>query len=100
MDFGFICSSTSDYSRPSTSTDRVVFSYDGYSSYLIVIDEASRYIWIFLTASKDPPITIVWEFLTHHGHEEGGCIRTDQGGELARNHSFQDMDLRKFHYTL
>jgi hypothetical protein len=66
MDFGFIRSSTSDYSRPLTFTDRVVFSYDGYSSYLIVIDEASRYIWIFLTASKDPPITIVREFLTHH----------------------------------
>jgi hypothetical protein len=100
MDFGFIRSSTSNYSWPTTSTDRVVFSYDGYSSYLIVIDEASRYAWIFLMTSKEPPIAIVWEFLTQHGHEDGGCIWTDQGGKLARNHSFQDMVLREFHYTL
>jgi hypothetical protein len=51
MDFGFIRLSTSNYSRPMTSTDRVVFSYDGYSSYLNVIDEASQYVWIFLTTS-------------------------------------------------
>jgi hypothetical protein len=100
MDFGFIHSSTSDYSRPTASTDCVIFSCDGYSSYLIVIDEASQYVWIFLTASKDPPITILWEFLTQHGHEDGGCIRMDQGGKLARNHSFQDMVLCEFHYTL
>jgi hypothetical protein len=99
MDFGFIRSSTSDYSRPTTSTDRIMFSYNGYSSYLIVIDEASQYVW-FLTASKEPPIAIVWEFLTQHGHYNGRCIQTDQGGELAHNYSFQDMILREFHYTL
>jgi hypothetical protein len=100
MDFEFICSSTSDYSRPTTSTNRVIFSYDGYSSYLIVINEASRYIWIFLAASKEPPITIVWEFLTQHGHDNSGCIQMDQGSKLACNHSLQDMVLREFQYTL
>ncbi len=50
-DFGFVCSSTSNYFQPTTSTDRVTFSYDGYSLYLIVIDQASQYVWIFLTAS-------------------------------------------------
>jgi hypothetical protein len=100
MDFGFICLSTSNYSRPTTSTDRVVFSYDGYSLYLIVIDEASQYVRIFLTASKEPLIAIVWEFLTQHGHEDGGCMQTNQGNKLACNHSFQDMVLCEFHYTL
>jgi hypothetical protein len=100
MDFGFICSSTSDYSRPTTSTDRIVFSYHGYSLYLIVINKASQYVWIFLTASKEPPIAIVWEFLTQHGHDNSGCIRTDQGRKLARNSLFQDMVLCEFHYTL
>ncbi len=51
-------------------------------------------------ASKEPPIAIVREFLTQHGHNNGGCIRTDQGGKLARNYLFQDMVLREFHYTL
>ena len=74
--------------------------YDGYTSYLLIIDEASRYVWVFLTASKNPPLDIVMEFLHHHGHEDGGSIRTDQGGELARSAAFQDLLLRQFHYTL
>ena len=100
MDFGFMRASTSDYSRRDRAKDRVVFSYDGFSSYLLIVDEASRYVWVFLTASKSPPIDIVKEFLTQHGHKDGGCIRTDQGGELARSSAFQDMLLRDFHYTL
>ena len=89
-----------DYSQPHKGTDRVVRSYDGYTSYLLIIDEASRYVWVFLTASKTPPLDIVMEFLHHHGHEDGGSIRTDQGGELARSAAFQDLLLQQFHYTL
>jgi hypothetical protein len=100
MDFGFMRASAADYSCPHKGTDRVVRSYDGYSSYLLIIDEASRYVWVFLTASKNPPLDIVTEFLHHHGHEDGGSIRTDQGGELARGVAFQDLLLRQFHYTL
>jgi hypothetical protein len=100
MDFGFMRASTSDYARRDKSKDRVVSSYDGFTSYLLVIDEASRFVWVFLTATKSPPIDIIKEFLTQHGHEDGGCIRTDQGGELARSSAFQDMLLRDFHYTL
>jgi hypothetical protein len=39
-----------DYSRPDKMKDRVVCSYDGYSSFLLVIDEASRFDWIFLVS--------------------------------------------------
>jgi hypothetical protein len=92
--------STSDYSHCDKTKDRVVFSYDGFSSYLLIVDEASRYIWVFLTHSKSPPLDIISEFLQQHGHKEGGCIRTDQGGELARSADFQDMILRTFHYTI
>jgi hypothetical protein len=99
MDFGFIWSAL-DYSRPTTSTNRVVFSYDGFSLYLMVVDEASCYAWIFLTTSKEPPMVIVWEFLTQHSHVDSGCIQRDQGGKLACNHAFQDMVLGNFHYTL
>ena len=100
MDFGFMRSSTSDYARPNKSTDRVVSSYDGYTSYLLTIDEASRMAWVFLTKSKDPPFDIVRAFLTLHGHSDGGCIRTDQGGELASSGAFRDLILREFRYTL
>jgi hypothetical protein len=93
-------SSASDFSRANKSKDRVVFSHDGFSSYLLVVDEASWYIWVFLTRTKDPPLDMISEFLQQHRHVEGKCIRTDQGGELARSRALQDMVLRDHHYTL
>ena len=100
MDFGFMRASASDFGKRSKATDRVVFSYDGYSSYLLIVDEASRYIWVFLTSSKEPPLDIVTAFLTQHGHNDGGCIRTDQGGELAGSATFIDTVLREHRYTV
>jgi hypothetical protein len=88
MDFGFMRASTTDYSRRDKSKDRVVLSYDGFSAYFLIVDEASRYVWIFLTNSKSPPLDIIEEFLTLHGHAEGGCIRTNQGGKLAGSSKF------------
>ncbi len=64
------------------------------------MDEVSRYVWVFLRVSKDPPLDIVREFLHLHGHEDGGSIRTDQGGKLVRSLEFQDLILWTFHYTL
>jgi hypothetical protein len=49
---------------------------------------------------KFPQLNIIEEFLTQHGHEEGGCIRTDHGGKLACSSKFQDLLLWKFHYTI
>ncbi len=91
--------SASDYSWPNKSKDRVVQSFDGYSSYLLIVDEASRFVWIFLTASKEPPLAIIRVFLTQHGHSDGGLVRTDQDGKLARCSALQDMLLWDFHYT-
>jgi hypothetical protein len=76
MDFGFMCASSSDLG-PGTadrSQNRVIFSYDGFSSYLLIVNEASRYIWVFLTKSKEPPLDIVSAFLRQHGHPGGGCV--------------------------
>ncbi len=100
MDFGFMQASTSDYSRPQKGTDRMVKSYDGYMSNLLIVDEMTRYVWVFLTASKDPQLDIVREFLHLHGHEEGGNICTDHDGKLTRTLDFQDLVLCTFHYTL
>lgn len=94
MDFGFMWASSTDYSRPKKVNDRVVASWDGYSSYLLVVDEASRYIWVFLTKSKEPPLDILDSFLDRFGHVNGGSIRSDQGGELARSFAYSDLLLR------
>jgi hypothetical protein len=99
MDFGFMRSSRSDYSRPNKRYDRVISSWDGYSSYLLIVDEASRFIWVFLTKSKDPPIDIIDKFLQKFGHADGGSIRTDQGGELAGSSALLDMVLRQHSYV-
>ncbi len=49
MDFGFMWASSLDYQRPNKANDRVIASWDGYSTYLLIVHEASRYIWVFLT---------------------------------------------------
>ncbi len=92
--------SSLDYQRLNKGTDRVIASWDGYSLYLLVVDEASRYIWVFLTKSKEPPLDIINTFLDHCGHELGGLIHTDQSGELAHSFTFIDMLLRKHKYVI
>ncbi len=56
--------------------------------------------WVFLTKTKDPPIDLVRAFLTLHGHSDGGCVHTDQGGELASSGAFRDLLMREFSYSL
>jgi hypothetical protein len=64
------------------------------------MDEASRFIRVFLTKSKEPPVDIVDTFLDRFGHDKGGSIQSDQGGELARSHGFTDKLLRKHNYVI
>jgi hypothetical protein len=100
MDFGFMRASSLEYKRPNKGTERVIASWDGYSLYLLVVDEASQYIWVFLMKSKKPPLDIIDTFLDHCGHELGGLIYTDQGGKLARSFTLTDMLLRKHNYVI
>jgi hypothetical protein len=74
MDFGFMHASSSNYSRPNKMTDWVIDSWDEYSLYLLVVDEALRYIWVFLTKSKEPPLDIIDTFLDRFGLKIGGSI--------------------------
>jgi hypothetical protein len=65
------------------------------------VDELSKHVWVFLTKSKEPPIELVTTFLRQFGHKDGGSIRTDQGGELARSAAFRDAALsRDFDVTV
>jgi len=100
MDFGFMRASSSDYSSPNIATDRVVESFDGYVAYLIIVDEASKFVWIFLRKSKEPPIDLVSHFLQMYGRRTGGVIRCDQGGELARSADFRNTMMEKHLYVV
>jgi hypothetical protein len=102
MDFGFMRSSTSDFSCPNLATDRVgvVRSLDVFNSYLLIVDELSRYCWFFLYLSKEPTIDEVSAFLDIFGRNIGGIIRCNQGGELAKLNAFVSIMLKIFNYVI
>ena len=81
MDFGFV-RGPKNKSEP---TGKILASFDGYTSYLLITDEASRYNWVFPTKDKKPTLLIVSTFLEHHGLKQGmRRVRTDQGGNSQR----------------
>ncbi len=67
---------------------------------MLIVDKATRYVWVFLTKSKTPPLDILNEFFTRFGHAHGGSVRTNQGGELACSFALSDLLLRNYHYVL
>ena len=99
-DFGFLRASTMDFSRRNEEEDRIVQSYDGFNSYLLVVDEHSRHLWVFLSKSKEPPIEEMSDFLSIRGLPSGGVIRCDQGGELAKSTKFRTEMMRRHHYVV
>ena len=78
----------------------MVKSFDGYESYLLVVDETSRHVWVFLTELKEPPTETVTDFMRRHGHKDGGMIRCDQGGELARSEEFCTRVLKECNFVV
>jgi hypothetical protein len=80
--------SSTDFTKPSIATNRVVESFDGFVAYLLIVDEASRHVWVFPWKSKEPPVDLVSHFLHMYGCSSGGVIRCDQGGELAWSSAF------------
>jgi hypothetical protein len=81
MDFGFVRGS--DWKKKD-SDGKTVTSIDGNRAYLLVIDRATRYIWIFVTKTKHPPITQVAGLLSKfEGLHQNATVTTDLGGELG-----------------
>lgn len=90
MDMGFVRGT--GYST-TTTEGKLITSLDGYNSYVIIVDRATRYTWIILTKAKTPQVEMISKFLTVHGNKQEvhRTIRTDQGGELWKSHQFQRM---------
>lgn len=74
MDFGFLRASKLDYSNKENTEDRVIFSFDGYSSYLLIVDEETKFVWVFLCKTKEPPLDLVHLHLDIFGRKQGGSI--------------------------
>ena len=87
--------------RTAKSHHPIKTSHDGYSSYLLITDAASRFTWIFLTKTKEPPIITLNTFMEQHGLNDKTpkFVRTDQGGELARSQAFRNL-MAKHNYTV
>jgi hypothetical protein len=49
-----------------------------------------------LLSQRTPPLDIIDAFFKLHGHPEGGCVQTDQGGELASSAKFGDLILQEY----
>jgi hypothetical protein len=89
MDFGFVRGTEFNYK---TETGKTITSIDGKNSYLAIIDRSSRYIWIFLTDSKKPPVQAAKMILQKFKSSSPiRTVRVDQGGELGKSHDFRDM---------
>jgi dUTP pyrophosphatase len=97
MDFGFVRGS--DWKRIDTD-GKLVTSNDGYRSYLLIVDRKTRYSYIFLTKTKQPPLQEVRGILTKYAGVYRDCsVTTDNGGELAKSVEFRRV-IRDAGYTL
>jgi len=88
MDMGFVRGTK--FSKKDEDGN-LVTSIDGYNSYLLIVDRATRYTWVFLSKTKHPQVQSIVDFLKLHGTAEKvlKTIRTDEGGELWGSHAFQ-----------
>jgi dUTP pyrophosphatase len=89
VDFGFM--KGSGYCNKDEE-GRTITSIDGFRSYFLIIDRKTRYIWLFLTKTKKPPLSIFAQFLKQHGHPTASnrTVRSDRGGELWGSQAFCD----------
>jgi hypothetical protein len=78
-----------------TPKETIIKSHDRFTSYLLVINAARWYIWVFLLKSKDPPIALIYQFLNKHGTATKGSITTAPGGLLHKSKTFQTLCINK-----
>ena len=97
IDFGFVRGS--DY-RLKQENAPTVTSIDGKNSYCLIVDRATRYMWIYLSGTKEPPVEpvrmILRKFGSQHTHR---TVRTDQDKSLGKSVDFVKM-LKDEKFTL
>ena len=103
MDFGFVRAKENSLDitkRNIKNPGKITTSIDGFKCYLIVIDRVTRYTWIFLSTTKDPPVETIRQLLQKFKSDNPNrTVRTDQGGELGHSSAFSKM-LVECDYTL
>ena len=97
MDNGFV-RGTGWKSKDDSGT--TITSFDGFRSYLLIVDKATCYKWIFLSRTKVPKTEEIHTFLRTVKPSTPGCyVMTDQGTELGRSNAFRDI-LKEEQYNL
>ena len=85
FDFGFM---RTKYYQQEDQDGKLQTSVDGKNAYLLVIDRNTRYMWVYVSSSKSPPIefcrSILRKFKAETAHR---TVRCDQG-ELATSKEF------------
>ena len=80
MDFGFV-----KY-KAKEGSGELMRSRQGFGSYLLIVDEYTRYIWVFPTKSKQALVQVLDQFLTMFKRNTGlRRVRADLGNEMARS---------------
>ena len=96
FDFGFVRSKTFHWKDKDGRTQT---SIDGKNAYLLAIDRKTRYMWVFISSSKQPPLEFCEQLLTKfRASTTHRTVRCDQG-ELATSKAFNEM-LSKVGFTL
>jgi hypothetical protein len=104
-DFGFFAPKMDLENTKLTTTpipsDHIVEGQHGYKAYLLLIDRQTRYLWVFLTKDKSPPLDIMRAWFHEFGNKRSkhNIIRTDNGGELAGHEGFRQL-CQENHYSV
>ena len=92
LDFGFMrASSDSFHKTPGAS--RVVDSYDGYNSYLLITDAKTRFTWFFSLPARPHPLTLLKSSCSSKNGLPNGypALHLDQGGEIWRSDALRNV---------
>ena len=90
VDFGFMRGSA--YSKKDED-GQIITPIDGFRAYFIIIDRKTRYIWVFLTKNKKPPLKIFQQFLQQHGNPSAAnrTVCSDKGKEPWGSDAFKQV---------